>query len=157
MLDPRCSCMKNKISKFSKLNCLIFKDCKFQLNYCDLTMKDCITLLSVFLLLVLMADQHKRSIKISVKKIEFELKISESKIINAIEWLLINNMIFKYESVGNYQTYFINDCYLPEIDKKNFSEKNIFIYGDSLVELKKMRKDRYIRSFFIIKKDRYFE
>ncbi len=92
--------MKNKISKFSKLNCLIFKDSKFQLNYCDLTMKDSITLLSVFLLLVLMANQHKRSIKMSLKEIEFELKISESKIVNAIEWLLINKIIFKYESIG---------------------------------------------------------
>ncbi len=92
--------MKNKISKFSKLNCLIFKDCKFQLNYCDLTMKDSITLLSVFLLLVLMANQHKRSIKMSLKGIEFELKISESKIVNAIELLLIKKIIFKYESIG---------------------------------------------------------
>lgn len=135
--------MKNKISKFSKLNCLIFKDSKFQLNYCDLTMKDSITLLSVFLLLVLMADQHKRSIKMSLKKIEFELKISESKIVNSIEWLLVNKIIFKYESIGTYQTYFINDYYLPEVDKNKFSEKNIFINADSLVELKKMRKDKY--------------
>ncbi|MGE8571028.1 MAG: hypothetical protein ACN6NW_03190 [Acinetobacter amyesii] len=106
-------------------------------------MKDSITLLSVFLLLVLMADQHKRSIKMSLKKIEFELKISESKIVNSIEWLLVNKIIFKYESIGTYQTYFINDYYLPEVDKNKFSEKNIFINADSLVELKKMRKDKY--------------